>query len=65
MRCLCETGELTQVGEGDGSAAMRISYEDDGAYDFEVGGWFMYVSSDYEEVTVGPICYCPVCGREL
>lgn len=65
MRCLCETGEPTRVGEGDGVAVMSICYEDEGAYEFEVGGWFMHVAADYEGVTVGPICYCPVCGREL
>lgn len=65
MRCLCETNEPTQVGEGDGSATMSICYVDEGAYEFEVGGWFMYVASNYEEVTVGPVFYCPMCGREL
>lgn len=65
MSCLCETGELTPVGKGDGSAMMRIGYEDEGAYEFEVGGWFMYVTKDYEEVTVLPVYYCPICGKEL
>ena len=65
MSCLCETGDLTPVGAGMGSAMMRIGYEPEGEYDFEVGGWFLYVEKDYEEVTVLPIYYCPMCGREL